>query len=740
MRLAYALLLVVLAASWGCERESRASEPVEKTASGRTIEVPPALAKPEPEPEFQQSYSLVDNRHLAHRFDSHGLVMDLGEAGGLKYMQGRWNSTWYRGRDGEGFRYGQPRGVSGTLRFPLWVPSASAETQGWKLGIRLKPEGNQRCDLFIASADGEERKFASLHEIKEGWNEYVVDLPDGLEVGQEHSLRLHFSRSRGVDGRRVAASIDWIRIGPGAPGSEVQRLSKLISGDTIALPAGHALTWYTQPASGASFSATVEGEVMLMRDGEKEALSSKRIALDPKPTRLTLAAQNDSTIENPRFVTAATPETREPEKRPKYVLVWVIDTLRADHLKVYNSETDVETPNLDAWAEQAAVFESATCQGNSSLPTAAAIFSASYAPNHGLNHDKARLPSDVVLLGEAFKNASWKTGLYSSNGYVSNTWGFARGFDAEVNPIREKRPSDTEYLWPEARDWLAKQVAESPETPALLYVNTIDPHVPYDPPGEILAKYHQGPRVGRVRPRATGELLHEMAKGAPKLNREESRYMHALYKGEITYNDVWFGKMLADLEALGIRDQTMIVVTSDHGEEFGEYGRWGHGVSVNQELVDIPLIVGFEPWTRDGVRITDDVEIVDMMPTLLDAVGIEIPDSVQGVSLVPLMLDVRPRHPRPAFAYHNDFLRSARVGTWKYQLFNGDQDPLFKLDGPQGGWDRGDQSDEQPVVRRMMRDLMAFQLALEEDLNKSRDGFPNHHSETLARRLDQKHW
>lgn len=728
--------------SSGCERESSASEPrVQVDTAKAEAEVKKGSTDgAEESGEDRTLYSFSANRHLAHRFDPHGLVLDLGEAGALKYKQGRWNSTWYAGRDGDGFRYTYPRGVSGTLRFGLWVPGAEGRTQDWKLTIRLKPEGSQRCDLFLSSADGDEKKFASLNSIEDGWKTYTVSLPDGLEIGQEHTLRLHFSRSRSIKGGRSAAAIDWIRIGPSSSDDGPSRLKDLVRDDAIQLPAGHSLAWYTKPAQGSAFTASVDGRVNFAWDDQEREVTSSKIDVPSKAVRLVVSAVEDSTVRSPRLVAEPLRAESTENKRPKYVLVWIIDTLRADHLSVYNPKTDVLTPNLSKWARTAAVFQSATCQGNSSLPTSAAIFTSAYAPNHGLTSDKARLPADRTLLGEAFKGDGWATGLFSSNGYVSKTWGFARGFDVEVNPIREGRPSDTEYLWPEARDWLKERVSESGEKPVFLYVNTIDPHVPYDPPAEMLSKYHSGGRVGQVNPRATGELLHDMAKKTKRLTAPEAQYLYALYKGEISYNDHWFGVMLDDLETMGILDETLIVVSSDHGEEFGEYGRWGHGVSVNQELVDIPLIVGFSPWTSSGLRIEDDVEIVDLMPTLLDAAGIERPTKLQGASLVDLIRRPGVRHPRAAFAYHNDFLRSARVGKLKYQLFNGDNDRLYHLSGPSGGWDRDDRADREPVGRRMMRDLMAFQLALDTRLDKSKHGGPTNHADDLAAELDSKPW
>lgn len=699
-------------------------------------------------------FDFVDNRHLAHIYDG-GVVLDMGAAGYLKYIQGSWNSPWHVGRTEGDFHYAMPKGVGGTLRFPLFHPDLTGETaEPWKMVIRLKPFGKQRSDLFFRSANGTEKKFASLTEIEDGWKTYTVTLPAGYQVNQEHTLRVHYSRSQDVAGGiKAAAAIDWIKVGPDATEDEPSRISTLFDATTktMKLPKGARLQWYTTLANGVSLDAKVsarvdlhitpEGKDTKVFESSGGTLRADLGAFGSTPVRLEFVnkAEGEAVVTQPRLV-AEPAKARERTPGPKYVLVWIIDTLRADHLPLYNPKTDVKTPNLDAWAKDAVVFERTTCQGNSSLPTSASIFTSTYLPIHQMLSDKARLPANTAVFAEPFKKAGWATALYSSNGYVSNTWGFTRGMDKEVNPIRENRPSDSEYLWPEAHGWLKQHVEANPDKPALLYVNTIDPHVPYDPPQEDLAHYYQGGRVGKVSPRATGQLLHDMAGGKVKLTADEAKYMHALYKGEITYNDVWFGKMLEHLDELGIRDQTMIIVSSDHGEEFGEYGKWGHGISVNQELVDIPLIVGYSPWTKGGVRVPDDVEVVDLLPTALDAAGIEIPASIQGRSLVSEMLDPTTRHPRAGFSYHNTFLRGARILDWKYQLFNGDRDPLFQLRGPENGWDSKDVSDASPIIRRMMRDAMAFQVGLDTQLKKQKHGFANHHSAELAELLDSKAW
>lgn len=700
------------------------------------------------------AFDFVDNRHLAHIYQN-GLVMDLGAAESLKYIQGSWNSPWYEGTKADGFDFTYPRGVSGTLRFPLMLPGGSGKTDDtWKITVRLKPAGKQRADVFFRPANGDEKKIGSLNDLKDGWGTYTLKLPAGYEIGQEHTLRLIFSRSNAIGaGRKSGGAIDWLKIGKDASEDAPATTSSIFDPGThtVALPPVTQVSWYTMPGETMRFQARTKGDIKVSvtgLDGQTEEFQPAEDAFDVDMAKyanqpIHIAFINRSAVAasvmNPTFAVEQKSANPRGEK-PQYILVWLIDTLRADHMKLYNPSTDVETPNLDEFAKTAAVFQSGTVQGNSSLPTSASIFTSAYSPNHGMITEKAKLPTDHVAFGEAFHNHGYATGLFSSNGYVSNSWGFARGFDVEVNPIRENRPSDTEYLWPEALAWIHKIRATDPAKPALIYINTVDPHVPYDPPDDILKKYHQGGKVGKVSPRGTGQLLHDMAGGSMRLSPEEADYLHALYKGEITYNDVWFGKMLADLEALGIRDKTMIIVTSDHGEEFGEYGRYGHGVSVNQELIDVPFLISYTPWTKSGVKVHQDVEVVDVLPTALDAVGQKSADTTQGASLADLILDPTTRYPRAAFGYHNTFLRSARMGDWKYQLFNGDKDPLYHLTDGKGGWDRDDIGDKTPLARRMMRDIMAFQVGLDTKLNKQRHGVVNNQSAELAAWLDSKGW
>lgn len=706
------------------------------------------------------TFDLVANRHLAHVHDA-GLTIDLGQGSALKYVQGRWKNPWFdaqKADDGSTFAY--PSGPGATMRFPLGDSSGTTD-DSWTIQARLMPVGKQNCDVFINVDGQDEKKFASL-TLDEGWKTYDIKLPEGLPMGQEASLRFHFSRSRDVAGVGAsAAGFDWVRIGQNLGDVAPARQRDIFDAakKSITLKKGQQVSWYTTLGDTPRLVAQLEGSAQLLitADGKPAQtieLSGSSAHADltawaNQAVRLTLQpGAEGATLKQPALATKK--GEAKALKAPKYVVVWLIDTLRADHMKAYNPKTDVQTPNLDAYIADAALFERAAVQGNSSLPSSASIFSGSYPPTHGLVKESARHQKDDVLLGEGMKKAGMRTGLFSSNGYVSKKWGFARGFDHEFNPIREEKPSKAEFLWPEAKTWLEAQIKADADAPVFVYLNTSDPHVPYAPPEAQLKLYHTGGKVGRVNPRGTGELLHDMAKkSGPKLNAAEVAYMRSLYKGEITYNDVWFGKMLADLDALGIRDETMVIITSDHGEEFGEYGRFGHGTSVNQELVDVPLIIGYSPWTKGGVKVDDAVEALDIYPTLLDAMGQPQSDwgkHIQGKSLVPHITDSTDHHSEVSFSYHNDFLRAARIEDLKYHLYQGDKDPLFEVSYHPTTYanslkpeaiDGEDVSGKRPVARRMMRDVMAFQVGFD-DLGWARhiDGAPNNHSSTRAKTLD----
>ena len=221
--------------------------------------------------------------------------------------------------------------------------------------------------------------------------------------------------------------------------------------------------------------------------------------------------------------------------------------------------------------------------------------------------------------------------------------------------------------------------------PLFMYILTIDPHVTYRPPAEYRKIYYPGRYRGRLPRRITGFDLNKLITGVLKVRtKDDMRYLKALYRGEITYNDHWFGVMMAELKRMGILDQSLIVVTSDHGDEFREHGSFGHAKSLYQDNIAVPLIMWWKGLEKAGpIRIPYNVEVQDIYSTILDLVGLPQPASAQSASLIPLIMGGRAEPTHAAFAYHAGSMRSVTVTRFKYivgrklrrQLFDLDHDP-----------------------------------------------------------------
>ena len=178
-------------------------------------------------------------------------------------------------------------------------------------------------------------------------------------------------------------------------------------------------------------------------------------------------------------------------------------------------------------------------------------------------------------------------------------------------------------MFGEAEGWIEK----NRDGRFFVYIQTIDPHVPYDPPAKFLEMYDPEPYSGQVQNRRTHLMLDDAKKNPKKyaFTKRDKERIEALHDGEISYHDEYFGKFLAKLRELGLDENTIIVVTSDHGEEFQEHGSWGHGHSVYQELLGVPLLFRWPGVIPANARVAPVVSTLDIGPTVLEATG--VPDS-----------------------------------------------------------------------------------------------------------------
>jgi arylsulfatase A-like enzyme len=395
---------------------------------------------------------------------------------------------------------------------------------------------------------------------------------------------------------------------------------------------------------------------------------------------------------SPRLVPSALAE------RPNVILV-MVDTLRADHLSCYGGEA--RTPAICSLAENGGSRFEAFSHASWTRPSAATLLTSLLPASHGVMSKPSALAPDVVLLPELLQQAGYATGGIAANINLAPSFGFDQGYDeyhylapdylAGAQESSSKlilyqigravffkvKPGlrfgdfyqDSAVVNEVAFDFLERNRGSR----FFLFLHYMDPHDPY------FRHPYDGHGIARVaNQHPTPALVSEMQE---------------LYRGEIEYLDASFAKLVDKLRELGLYDRTLIVLTSDHGEEFQEHGGFWHGLTLYDEQVNVPLLV---KWAGDGPRPQGDPEghlvgLLDVAPTILGRAGIPVPPTLQGVDLA-LSAQERPERNRIVFAeedHEGNVLRAVRTEEWKLieanagnprglaalELFDVEQDP-----------------------------------------------------------------
>ena len=200
-----------------------------------------------------------------------------------------------------------------------------------------------------------------------------------------------------------------------------------------------------------------------------------------------------------------------------------------------------------------------------------------------------------------------------------------------------------------------------------LYVQSVDPHTTYDVPKDYWSRYYEGSYNGQIGTAFDREEQMVVDNGKMKVTDDDLKYIRALYKGEVTYQDHYLGGLLKKIEELGLTDDTLVVITNDHGEELREHGTMGHGWPLFEEQIRAPLLMSYPPIFEAGGSVTEVIEHVDLAPTILDALGVPPMKDAEGLSFLPFLEDGigKRQHPFSAIAWTRKGMRSIRVGDWK---------------------------------------------------------------------------
>ena len=341
-----------------------------------------------------------------------------------------------------------------------------------------------------------------------------------------------------------------------------------------------------------------------------------------------------------------------PRTQPN-LLLYLVDTLRADHLHCYGAERPT-SPHFDRLAADSYRFADLRAVASWTRPTVATVFSGVLPTHHGILHDKAALPFELVTLAERLRAGGWTNWAAIANIQVSAAGvHFEQGFHRFVAPEGVGVPSPKLQIEPSSKAldrFVEKYLPTLADEPFFLYLHSMDPHFPYRPPeetrGEFSADY-EGPLTERhlvLLPE-----LWQMHQPDRPLGEHDLEHLRKVYDEEILAQDRELGRLLERLDQQGLRDDTVIVVMSDHGEEFSEHGGLTHAGRMWEELLHVPLSIHVpQKWRAQlGLREPGVVEApvsqLDVFATLIELLGVEHDLAQHGRSLLDhLRADVEP--------------------------------------------------------------------------------------------------
>ena len=701
------------------------------------------------------AFDFVANRVHAVSHRDGRLVVDAGALDFLKYVDGGWKTSWLLGEKDEGKPASLINGVSAMAFLPVDADgdgAGGAAPGASTLSITMRALAPaQKVSIFV------NEKPVGTIDVLGTKKRYDVVVPAEVLHAGDNRVRFTFKTATNLPGgKRSAAAIQQLALGPVALGAAPADLAIAEARDVTVggvarralFAGGHGsrISYYVQLPPGAHLAVAYGSEGNAGGTKGAGGTALVRVAVDGQPARTLhegpiTARWNDLLLDcgaaaghaaridlvtrggaaawaEPRVVVKAPAHVSPPTPQPRFdhIYVWMVDTFRADKMHGYNGKTRVLTPNYDAFAADATRFAWATVQGTWSLPSHASLLTGVYPTVHKATAHESKLSPTVPFVAEELKHDGYKTGMFSSNGYISSKWGFDRGWDIDRNFIRESLPNSADYLWKTAKAWITPLLTKK----QFVYLATIEPHVAYTPKKEFLVKYWNKPYTGPLKPVQTGVQLGLIKVGKLKINDNDKAYLEALHDAEITGSDALFAGFIADLKKMGIYDTSVVVVVSDHGDQFYEHGSVGHGDTVYQELTHVPMIIRAPGLLPKGGVVNADVEMMDMAPTLLDLAGAKPDPKMQGSTLVPLVFDEVGVSPRAALTVDGQVARGLKVD--RYRLVHkgpGRMELYDEFDDPR---EQKDVAADHPIALRGMRSVLGLLHAYETTWSKAKWG------------------
>lgn len=384
-------------------------------------------------------------------------------------------------------------------------------------------------------------------------------------------------------------------------------------------------------------------------------------------------------------------------RAPRLVVLVSIDTLRPDHLGLYGYAR-FTSPILDAFSRRGVVFEDASAAAPWTLPSHASLLTGLYPKSHRAVTFETRLPEEIPTLARVLRGAGWKTAAVVNTHWLKpNKYGVTRDFEdfLYVDSPPDRRAPNT-FVTDQAIQW----IEDSPDAPLFVFVHYYDVHADYTSQPEFERLFvgpYDGPAKGtgwqlvkaNIEPEFL-ELCHErfdpdkctfgsaerprvIDQSVQRMEFDEADVAHMvdLYDAGIRQMDTEIGRLFSFIETSGISEETLVVVTSDHGEEFLEHGRLDHFLPTWQEVLHIPLIM-VGPGLPAGTRVGTPVSNVDVAPTVLGLVGVSANTPLEGLDLAPLWGGEEPA------AFDDRYLHGEASGGLQYERVLPGMFPVFR--------------------------------------------------------------
>jgi arylsulfatase A-like enzyme len=428
------------------------------------------------------------------------------------------------------------------------------------------------------------------------------------------------------------------------------------------------------------------------------------------------------------FVSACHPAGQEGSGRftprgDENVILIVVDCLRPDHLRAYGYDRDT-APNIDRLRNDGIVFDTAIAQSNWTKPSIASLLTSLYVSQHRVSEGhwhhastSGRVTAQVlndefVSLAEYLSKAGFATAGFVNQGHLPAAMGFSQGFDVYNHRIRDGAIPRR----------IAKWVNGLARRRFFAYVHFLALHSPYAPPARFdlfTREGHAGPMrllMGDPQRRLGWRLKQGL------LTPENLEELRSLYDGDLRMVDDRVGQLLRVLRERQLYDRSMIILTADHGDAFGEHGDLGHGgANLYGEVVHVPLIIKFPGYHYRGKRVTEPVQLIDVLPTILESLHVPPENEIGGRSLLGLIEGTAEPHPvltestgnedRKAL-YHDGYKFIFDPKTWKAEVYRYGADPL----------DRTNLADEVDARRLSeARQILDHRLAANEAFSSSHE-------------------